>query len=311
MTWYGWFGLLLLSIAEFCLFRRIEPVYSWFYSFAWWSYILVADSVLYRLRGRSLLMNRRGELAGMLPVSVFIWLLFEAYNLVIRNWFYEGLPREIWLRWPGYALAFATVLPGIFVTSDLVETLLFRVRSGPGASEVEILKDIPQNRPSGSFITIGALLSVAPLVWPEAFFPAVWIGPIFLLDPLLEKSGLRGLGLSAALRSHRRAWSLLIGGLLCGVMWEFWNYWAGSRWIYNVPHFSTWKVFEMPVLGFLGFPSFALECWILFHLLKAQSRRLGPAAAWMYLAMGIVSLLIFYQMDRCTVVNFTAGSVGS
>ena len=306
MTWYGWLGLVLLSVSEFFLFRRVEPFYSWFYSIAWWSYILVADGVLYRLRGRSLLMNRRRELATVLPLSVFIWLLFEGYNLVIRNWAYEGVPREIWLRWPGYTLAFATVLPGIFVTSDLVETLLFRRHAGAAASDAEALEQMPETRPSSLITLLGFGLSVAPLVWPRIFFPAVWIGPILLLDPWLEKLNLRGLSLAAASGARCRAWSLLIGGLLCGVMWEFWNFWAGSRWVYTVPYFRDWRIFEMPVLGFFGFPPFALECWILYHLLAAISRRLGSLAVWMWTAIVVFCLIMFYQIDRSTVLGFSA-----
>ncbi len=306
MIWYGWAGLLLLAICEFFLFRRIEPFYSWFYSLAWWSYILVADAVLFRMRGRSLLMNRRRELAAMLPLSVFIWLLFEAYNLVIRNWAYEGIPRQIWLRWPGYAFAFATVLPGIFITSDLIETLVFRRKDGPTASESEALERMPATRPAGLIVSLGILLSVAPLVWPRVFFPAVWVGPVLLLNPFLEKLGLRGLSLSAGRGDRRRLISLLSGGLACGIAWEFWNFWAGSRWIYTVPHFGQWKAFEMPILGYLGFPPFALECWILYHLFVGLSRRLGSAAALMWAAMAAISLLIFHQIDRHTVVRFAA-----
>jgi hypothetical protein len=34
------------------------------------------------------------------------------------------------------------------------------------------------------------------------------------------------------------------------------------------------KIFEMPVLGYLGFPPFALECYAMWHFLRG---RLGAA----------------------------------
>ena len=37
-----------------------------------------------------------------------------------------------------------------------------------------------------------------------------------------------------------------------------------AKWIYTVPGLSDWKLFEMPVLGFLGFPPFALECFTMY-----------------------------------------------
>jgi hypothetical protein len=305
MKLYGWFGLILLIFSEYCLFRRIEPFTTWFYCFAWWSYILLADNLLLKLRGKSLLNDRLREFWGMLPISVFIWLLFESYNFVIRNWTYNVAPPQIWLRWPGYAVAFSTVLPGIFITSDLVEWLLGGY-SGLAASERERLSSEPPTRPSPIFLVVGLLLSVTPLIWPQYFFAAVWLGPIFLLDPLLEKVGIRSLSLGISSGNRRRVWSLLLGGFLCGLIWEFWNFWAGSKWAYSVPFFGEFKIFEMPVLGFLGFPPFALECWILYHLIRAIPRHMDSSAAriaW-WIGLGIVSIIIFRGIDNHTVIRF-------
>jgi hypothetical protein len=69
---------------------------------------------------------------------------------------------------------------------------------------------------------------------------------------------------------------LLVAGAACGVLWEFWNYWATTRWTYTVPYVGHLKVFEMPVLGYLGFPPFALECYAMFHWLRG---RLAPSPA--------------------------------
>jgi hypothetical protein len=306
MRLYGWAGLLLLVTSEICLFLRIEPFHSWFYSFAWWSYILLADNLLFCLEGRSLLTTRRQELKTMLPLSVFIWLVFEAYNLSLDNWGYEGVPAQMWLRWPGYTLAFATVLPGVFTTSDLAGRLMFGRIEGPGPSESESLSRAPDSSPRTSLLAAGAALSVAPIFWPRFFFPTVWLGPIFLLDPLLEKLGLQSLSCSIASGKRRRIWSLLVGGLLCGGMWEFWNFWAPSKWVYSVPFFGDWRIFEMPALGFFGFPPFAVECWILYHLLRTLLERKAPmpARAVMWTVIVLFSLLMFYNIDRNTVLRF-------
>ena len=305
---YGWAGLLMLLASELCLVLKIEPFYSWFYCFAWWSYILLADNLLFTLRGASLLTTRKRELWAMLPLSVFIWLLFEGYNLFIRNWAYDGMPRQIWLRWLGYFAAFATVLPGVFTTSDLVDTLLFGRRTGSAASEFEPLREKPLSRPSVMIFVLGFVLTVAPLLWPRYFFPTVWLGPVFLLDPLLERFGVRSLSLSIASSDRRRVWSLILGGLTCGLLWEFWNFWAASKWIYTVPFFSEWRVFEMPLLGFLGFPPFALECWVLYHLLTSilRQRKSVPAQAAFWIVVLSVSIAVFWGIDQHTVVRFSA-----
>ena len=98
----------------------------------------------------------------------------------------------------------------------------------------------------------------------------------------------------------------MLGGLLCGFMWEFWNYWAGSKWTYTIPFFGNYKVFEMPILGFLGFIPFALECWILYHLLKMIPREIqspgGRIAFWLCLI--IFYAIMFRGIDSYTVVRF-------
>ncbi|MGZ5435395.1 MAG: hypothetical protein ACXW3F_04990, partial [Pyrinomonadaceae bacterium] len=69
--------------------------------------------------------------------------------------------------------------------------------------------------------------------------------------------------------------SLLSAGLVCGFLWEFWNYWALSKWTYTVPYFGDIKIFEMPVLGYLGFPPFAIECWAMYIFVRSL---LNPGA---------------------------------
>lgn len=312
MKSYGWFGLFLLLVSEFFLFRKIEPFYSWFYCFAWWAYILLADSLLLRLRGSSLLTTRRGELWRLLPLSVFIWLLFEAYNLRINNWQYEGVPSQLWIRWFGYAFSFATVLPGLFITSDLVEYFL-GWQGQRCASEREIPVTGSRSKSPKIFLPLGLFLCAAPLVWPRYFFPAVWLGPIFLLDPILERLGIQSLWSARTVRSGKKIYSLLLGGLVCGLMWEFWNYWSGSRWIYTVPFFENWKLFEMPALGFLGFPPFALECWSIYHLLDTilMQKRSAVVQIVLWLIIAFICIIIFHAIDSHTVARFAESNFRS
>ena len=81
--------------------------------------------------------------------------------------------------------------------------------------------------------------------------------------------------------------NLALSGLLCGVLWEFWNYWAGAKWYYTVPIMENLKVFEMPVPGYLGFPAFAFECFTMYvfarvvfaYATKAHGTQLGRTIA--------------------------------
>jgi hypothetical protein len=56
-------------------------------------------------------------------------------------------------------------------------------------------------------------------------------------------------------------------------MWEGLNYWARCKWIYTVPGLEDWKLFEMPVLGFLGFPVLAVEAFAFYTFLCHYVRR--------------------------------------
>ena len=69
-------------------------------------------------------------------------------------------------------------------------------------------------------------------------------------------------------RGDWRPWiSLWAGALVCGFFWELWNFWSYPKWIYHVPYVGVAKVFEMPLLGYLGYFPFAMELWLLAHLL--------------------------------------------
>ena len=129
------------------------------------------------------------------------------------------------------------------------------------------------------FMLTGILFLILPLVWPEYFFPLVWGAFIFLLEPVNHKAGAPSLLREWEKGSLRNFYLLLLAGAVCGLLWELWNFRAGSKWIYTVPHVGFLKVFEMPLLGFLGFPPFAVECYAMtagFFLLISKIREKYP-----------------------------------
>ena len=106
---------------------------------------------------------------------------------------------------------------------------------------------------------------VIPIVYPSQWLAApVWLGFILLLDPINASYGAESI--RGDLRSGHpwRLVNLLIGGVVCGFLWEFWNFWAHSKWVYTVPVPPDIKIFEMPVAGYLGFPAFAVECFAMY-----------------------------------------------
>jgi hypothetical protein len=98
--------------------------------------------------------------------------------------------------------------------------------------------------------------------------PLVWVALIGMLDPINALSGQPSVVGDLRQGDYRRLMALLVSGGLCGVLWEFWNYWAVSKWTYTVPYLGNVKIFEMPVLGYLGFPFFAVESWAIYVLAR-------------------------------------------
>ena len=267
MVWYGWAGLGVLLVNQAMLPWGIEPFARWFTPIMWSAYILVADARVLRRDGTSLIHDRPAEAAFMTLASIPLWLVFEAYNLRLRNWAYFGVPETPAVAALAYAWSFATIWPALFETAALL--------GARWPADRATSRRVPAPRPARlrTAIVVGlAFLAVPPLL-PAAVRPwtfgFVWLGFVLLLDPLNYRAG-RPSFLEAWIRGDRafvHRW--LLGGLLCGVLWEFWNYWALARWRYvGVPVFPEWKLFEMPIAGYLGFPPFALEAFTMYHFVR-------------------------------------------
>jgi hypothetical protein len=118
------------------------------------------------------------------------------------------------------------------------------------------------------FMMLGAALLVIPILAPRHIgmylFALVWLGFLFLLEPINHRLLLPSFTNDLARGCRGRLYSFLIAGWICGWLWEFWNYWAGAKWVYTFPILQHWKIFEMPVPGYLAYPVFALECFAMY-----------------------------------------------
>ncbi|HYZ88657.1 MAG TPA: hypothetical protein VE620_05125, partial [Myxococcales bacterium] len=119
---------------------------------------------------------------------------------------------------------------------------------------------------------------------PRVAFPLAWL----LLWFLFEAELARRAGLSARLGSPLQAWRagdravlarLLAVALPVGLLWEALNYGCERGWVYTVPQFESWKLFEMPLPGYLGYFPFLLECGAALALLDRVAPRLDARRA--------------------------------
>ena len=258
---HGLIGLAILIVAQLLLLKKVEPLASWFYYFAWWPYILIADSIIYRIKGNSLLMDRRGEFMVMSLCSVVIWTFFEAVNLVMQNWYYVNVIPLVQVRWPGYFIAYATVLPGLFETTELLESLGLFKNSRVTPRVLSIGAHL-------FLFILGSLCLASVFFFPAYCFGLIWCALTFLLEPINYYGGVKSILRDWERGTLRKLYLLLTAGLVCGMLWEFWNFWATTKWIYTVPFFEELKLFEMPLLGFLGFPPFAVQCYVMYNFIS-------------------------------------------
>lgn len=258
-------GFVFFAASTILSYYGMQPVHNLYYLFAWWSYIFFIDGLNGIISKNSIITDRTGHFLLMLPFSAGFWFIFELINVRLANWSYHSLPFDRTLRYWGYILSYATVLPAIFETRELIlNSKVFSSIKIRGAEiREESLKTIFW---SGIFIL--ALI----LIFPGLFFALTWIVFLLIMEPINYKIG--AVSLIRELRAGRweKPIATAAAGLICGFLWEMWNYNSGAKWTYSVPFTSMFpKIFEMPLPGYLGFPFFALECYSFFNFISWSS----------------------------------------
>jgi hypothetical protein len=288
----------LLSLALFIHFfgyytlaKKIEPFCYYFYLLSWWSYILLLDTILAYRKGHFTIFN------GSFPFIVFIscafWCVFELINLRLGNWSYARLPSAMSERYMAYILAFGTVVPAIQVTKEMLCLLI---------GEVKVKTFSMQLYPRHA-VTMGLLFLFAVYLFPRYLFPATWIFLALILDGVNYSRGYPSFMRQLMDGSAAPLLATLLSGLICGILWEGWNYWSFAKWVYQVPFFNVLKVFEMPLAGYLGFPPFALETVTFVSLLQGS----GAFQRYRYAVLAaaiVLSALTFPLIDGYTVLSY-------
>lgn len=249
----------------------------------WSGYLLLADGILV------MLCRRRGGPACTCPtrsrprrfVTAFVtgigvWSFFDWVNFsFIHAWDYYGLqPLGTAHVLIAKFVAFGAISPAMFMAAEIYEVLgLRRLRGTP-------------LRIGRAWLVVMAAIGVAALAFPFIVRDPVgsltlWVSIVLVLDPINYRLGGPGtptlIGDLGAGRWGRPV-ALMLGGLTCGFLWEFWNYWAAAKWTYDLPFLGPLehvKLFEMPIPGFAGFLPFALECWVVFQSIVLVMNKLG------------------------------------
>jgi len=262
--WHVGAGVTLLALAVTGLVRDLAWLAQPFYAWVWWGYILLLDGYCAIKQGDSLLTTRRRFFIPICIWSVTFWFLFELINARIQNWYYVGVfPLDSYVAGPVFAVtAFATVFMGIFQTMDALNASgLWRHWRCRGV--------LVSTRLTYQLQGIGLVLAGVALVFPHYLAPLIWGSFTLLVDPWNYRRGARSLLRDLEKGDLGLMARLLLAGLICGVVWESLNFVAPQKWIYTVRGLEGFKVFEMPLLGFLGFPALALDCMAGFALFSS------------------------------------------
>jgi hypothetical protein len=255
----------LTSIPVWCLFDTIN-----FYGLDAWRYHGLPEPFASRILGYFI------AFAAISPgmfLAGELWQRLGLRYLVLSNEKQGSPPRAERLAWT------LTVLPPVLIAiivtalligrddvlghwSNVAGTALLLLGPGLAALYRQRHRSVTALAFGFSFV-LWTLLSQAPI----GNF-TLWVGLIYLLDPinkLLEAPSLLRDWESGRLG---RTLALAAGGATCGLLWEFWNYWAVAKWTYDLPFLGPLEsiaYFEMPVLGFFGFLPFAAECWVMLN----------------------------------------------
>ena len=225
----------------------------------WLGFALTVDALVYIRKGTSLYSRNKLAYIVLFFTSIPVWWLFELFNQVTQNWYYDG--REFFTDIEYFLLAslsFSTVIPSVFGAAELVSTYL---------KEKNYNFRIKENTKTGYyFIRAGAGMLILLILFPKVFYVFVWTTVFFFVEGFNILLGNKSIVSKVNSGNWKPVFSLWIGCLICGFFWEMWNYYSYPKWVYDVPGVNFLHVFEMPVLGYLGYIPFSLELYSIYQL---------------------------------------------
>jgi hypothetical protein len=266
-------GLIITLVSWVISWGKLFPPLNQFMFFPlWFGYVLTINGISEYLLGASLMKKMKGNFTYLFFISAPFWWVFEAINRFLNNWQYI-LPQPVSkLEYLARAsINFSTVVPAVMSTSFLFFNMLKKIRIVKGPK----FKFTRQG--SVMFIEIGVLLLATVIFYPRIGFPFTWLSIFLIIDPINHL-----LGLPSLLNKLKSGNWTLLAGVASGMFftaffWEMWNYYASPKWVYNIPFVEVFKIFEMPILGYLGYPFFGLEVYaytnLAFGVLKKFNKR--------------------------------------
>lgn len=263
--YYGYAGIILLLVCWY-LNWSLEGLRTQFLFFPLWlSYIITIDALTYFRKGTSLINRNIKLFLLMFLISIPGWWLFELINLQTQNWLYDGKQFFASLEYAVFSsINFSIVMPAVFSTAELAGSFGW-------IDKIKKTKTIePTNSTLRIFLFTGAVMLFLIIIYPSYFYYFEWAAVYFLLEPINHKLKNDTLFNYIHPGDWRPVIALSLGALICGFFWEMWNYYSYPKWIYNIPMMNFLHVFEMPLLGYIGYIPFALELFAIYNFITGS-----------------------------------------
>jgi hypothetical protein len=264
---YGWIGLFLILVFWYLNWSLDGLRTHWGFFFLWAGYALFVDGLVFLRKGTSLIKRNSGLFFLLFLISIPAWWIFELFNMRTENWFYDGkqffTDAEYFIL---SSLSFSTVMPAVFGTAEFAGTFKW-------IKNISFNKKIlPDNKTLSLFSLTGSAIVVIIILFPNIFYPFVWVSVFLLVEPLNYKMGNKTIFKYTSKGNWRPIISLAVGGLICGFFWEMWNYHSYPQWKYYLPGVNVLHIFEMPLPGYLGYLPFPLELYAVYHFITGFFR---------------------------------------
>ncbi|OGG44874.1 hypothetical protein A2673_03250 [Candidatus Kaiserbacteria bacterium RIFCSPHIGHO2_01_FULL_50_13] len=247
------FGSLLTAASWWLAWSQTSALSLYYFPPLWIGFILIVNGLSEFLFGDSLIRRMGWRFAILFIVSIPLWWFFEWLNMIVLNWFYiiplTWTPTTILVM---KTISFATVIPAVCSVAFLLATLFRRKKW------FAFMPHVAPLQMAGSLALLATAGIYLMTLFPHELFPLVWLAPLFILDALNYRLGIPSIYGACADGNWRLVAAFSLGTLLTGFFWEMWNFYAMPKWIYEIPHVEFWHVFEMPILGYLGYLPFGL-----------------------------------------------------
>lgn len=291
--WF-WVGLIMWAVPMVSyIFQMSTPklLVNWAVLPLFWGFTLMLDGWVYVRRcGHSIIADNPKAIIGIGVSAILGWMIFEYLNnFVADSWYYpkaDLIPQDEFVVYA--VIGSSGLIPPAVEWYALLRTFrgfTNRYTNGPKIT-------------SPNWVTNGILIFAVLALFFTPFFPnqlyaALWYSPLIILTITLEKCGIWTP--FTAIKNGNWSFVLLLAlsYLFQGFLFESWNYLSASHiagapdhcgvinqvvdvsfnpnyWVYSIPYLSVFHVFEMPILGYLGYLPFGVYCgvwWILFAYL--------------------------------------------